>query len=73
MDANNCVIFDKHMATGEDISFITTQKAKGDSMRMRRERNVWVLDAFTDKEDDCDNVNRDLVFARHESALNGVR
>ena len=39
VDANNRVLFDKDMETGEDISVITN-KATEISMIMRRERNV---------------------------------
>ena len=65
VDANKRVIFDKGMETGEKIS-VTTNKATGCSMIMRRERNVWAFDAFIDEEDDFDNANRDLGFARHD-------
>lgn len=33
------------MNTGKDLSFVT-HKASGESIRLKRERNVWVIDAF---------------------------
>ena len=64
VDDNNCVILDKDMVIGEDISF-TTNKATGNSIRMRRERSVLLFDAFIDEEDDCDTSDSDLGFARN--------
>ena len=48
------------MKTGADISFIIDKKT-GISTRMRRERNVWIIDAWVDEED----IGMD--FARPES------
>ena len=45
------VVFDKDAATGRDISFITN-KATGASIKMRRDRNVWVIDAYINEDDD---------------------
>ena len=57
VDDSHRVVFDKDEATGTDISFIT-HKPTGKVVRMRRERNVWVIDAFmTEPEQD---------FARQE-------
>ena len=51
VDAGHRVVFDQDEATGVDISFITHKKI-GASVRMRRERNVWVVDAYIDEADD---------------------
>ena len=45
VDHNHRVVFDKDAATGKDISFITN-KESGASIKMRRDRNVWVIDAY---------------------------
>ena len=45
VDAGNKVVFDKDDETGLDISFITN-KETGTSIKMRRERNVWVIDVY---------------------------
>ena len=50
VDSNHRVVFDKDMATGADISFIT-DKATGVGTKMRRERNVWVVDAYVEDSD----------------------
>ena len=47
VDHNHCVVFDPDLDIGEDCSFITN-KTNGESMKMRRDRNVWVIDAFID-------------------------
>ena len=52
----NRSVFDKCPETGMDLSFIT-HKVTGESVRMRRERNVWTIDAF---------VNEDSDFTRPE-------
>ena len=49
VDAGHRVVFDRDEATGVDISFITC-KATGVSIKMRRERNVWVIDAYVDED-----------------------
>jgi hypothetical protein len=51
VDHNHRVVFDKDAATGRDISFITN-KATGASIKMRRDRNVWVIDAYINEDDD---------------------
>ena len=56
VDCGHRVVFDKDEETGTDLSFITHKKT-GDSIRMKRERNVWIIDAF---------VNDDADFARQE-------
>ena len=50
VDSNHRVVFDKDMKTGADISFIIDKKTNI-STRMRRECNVWVIDAWIDEED----------------------
>ena len=45
------VVFDKDLKTGKDISFML-QKAQNVTSRFRRERNIWVLDAFVDNSED---------------------
>ena len=60
VDAGHRVIFDKDVKTGVDTSFIVN-KATGVSTRMRREKNVWVVDAWIEEEDEA---NKDLDFAR---------
>jgi hypothetical protein len=39
------VVFDKDMATGKDVSFMM-KKVNGVTSRFRRDRNIWVLDAY---------------------------
>ena len=38
------MIFDKNLQTGQDLSFVI--KNTGVTSRLRRERNVWALEAF---------------------------
>ena len=47
VDHNHRVVFDQDLDTGEDIIFITN-KTNGESIKMRRDRSVWVIDAFID-------------------------
>ena len=61
VDDNHRVVFDKDMNTGTDLSFITN-KATNESIWMRRENNVWVIDAYV--EADSDNEEED--FHRRE-------
>ena len=49
VDNNHRVVFDQDKDTGEDISFIT-DKISGDVIKMRRDRNVWVIDAYIEEE-----------------------
>ena len=51
VDASRRVVFDRDEATGTDLSFITC-KATGESIKMRRDRNVWTIDAFLDEDAD---------------------
>ena len=50
VDSNHRVVFDKDMKTGADISFIIDKRTNL-STKMRRERNVWVIDAWIDEEE----------------------
>ena len=61
VDTGNRVVFDKDEATGMDTSFITN-KETGTSIRMRRERNVWVIDAYVAD----DEKNEASLFSRQE-------
>ena len=45
VDLGYTVIFDKNLETGQDMSYMT-HKATNVVSRLRRERNVWVLDAY---------------------------
>ena len=45
VDLGYKVIFDKNLETGQDMSYMT-HKATNVVSRLRRERNVWVLDAY---------------------------
>ena len=68
VDTNHRVVFDKDETTGEDVSYILN-KTNMDYIRMRRDRNVWVLDAFIDEdfdETDDEQPSPEQVFARHE-------
>ena len=49
VDHNHRVVFDQDDDTGEDISFITN-KVNGQAIKMRRDKNVWVVDAYIDDE-----------------------
>ena len=53
------VVFDKNMKTNQDTSHML-HKETGVTTRYRRSRNVWVLDAFIDGE----NNNKDQSFHR---------
>ena len=46
VDRRYRVVFDKDDETGEDISNMM-HKPSGRVSRFRRERNIWILDAFT--------------------------
>ena len=49
VDHNMRVIFDRDAKTGVDTSHIL-MKDSGKTIKMRRERNVWTIDAFIDEE-----------------------
>ena len=63
VDAGNRVIFDKDLDTGVDTSF-NVDKATGLSTKMKRERNVWVIDDWYEEEVE----DTGLGFGRPESA-----
>ena len=60
VDNHHRVVFDKDEATGRDISFVTNKKTNA-SIKMRRDRNVWVIDAYIDED-------AEAGFARPETA-----
>ena len=47
VDQGYRVTFDKDLKTGRDISFMLNKKTNVMS-RFRRERNIWILDAFVE-------------------------
>ena len=51
VDTGHVVTFEKDERTGMDLSFIT-HKSSGRSIKMRRERNIWTIDAFVNDESD---------------------
>ena len=51
VDSGHRVTFDKCETTGVDLSFIVNKKT-GDTVKMRRDRNVWIIDAFVDSDAD---------------------
>lgn len=61
VDSGHRVVFDKCMKTGTDLSFIVN-KQTNQSIRMRRDRNVWVIDTYI--EDDEEIVEK--PFHRQE-------
>ena len=66
VDTNHRVVFDKDEKTGEDVSYILN-KTTGEFIRMRRDRNVWILDAFIEEDfDETEHEQADEVFAGHE-------
>ena len=58
VDGNHRVVFDKDEKTGQDLSCIIN-KATGEEVKMRRDNNVWVIDAYVDEDND-------ELFARPE-------
>ena len=58
VDNRHRVVFDKDDKTGLDISFITN-KVTGKSVKMRRDRNVWVIDAFVEEDTSLDFVRQE--------------
>ena len=48
VDANHRVVFDRDEKTKIDVSFII-DKSSGTVTKMRRERNVWVVDAWIEE------------------------
>ena len=45
VDHNYRVVFDKDQRSGQDLSYML-EKNSGKVLKLRRERNVWVLDAI---------------------------
>ena len=45
VDKGYKVVFDQDEATGKDVSYMLNKKT-GKCVRFRRERNVWILDAY---------------------------
>ena len=60
VDHRHRVVFHKDDATGRDISFITN-KETGQSIKMKRDRNAWIIDAYVIE-------NTEPGFARPEGA-----
>ena len=48
VDHNHRVVFDQDADTGEDIRFVTN-KTNAEAIKMRRDRNVWVIDAYIEE------------------------
>ena len=47
---NNCrVVYDKDLQTGDDLSYILN-KSSGKVCKMRRDGNVWILDAVVERD-----------------------
>ena len=57
VDKGYRVVFDKDETTGKDISYMMKKKTKVTS-RFRRERNIWILDAFVDQVDADESFHR---------------
>ena len=62
VDSGHRVTFEKDMATSRDLSFVVN-KSTGTVIKMRRDRNVWVIDTYAENED---RVNASSDFARRE-------
>ena len=60
VDNDNRVTFDRDPRTGIDISSILDKKT-GQITKLRREKNVWTIDAYIDEDV---NPNDDASFAR---------
>ena len=62
VDHDHRVVFDRDERTGEDTSFILNKKT-GACIKMRRDRQVWVVDAYVEEEVD---PNTESSFARQD-------
>ena len=62
VDLGYKAIFDKNLENGQDMSYMT-HKATNVTSRLRRERNVWVFDAYVSVRND-DYNNREQDFHR---------
>ena len=60
VDHTHRIVFDQDLDTGEGISFIMN-KTDGETIEMRRDRNVWVIDA-------CIEEDIEQGFSRPEQA-----
>ena len=60
VDSGHRVVFDRDEETGIDTSFIT-HKATGASIKMRRDRNIWVIDAYL--EEDAELSSTEPLFS----------
>ena len=49
VDTRHRVVFDQDEESGADISFITNKRT-GEIVKMRRNRNVWIIDAYVDED-----------------------
>ena len=65
VDSGHKVIFDRDEVTQVDTSFIV-HKQSGTSTKLRRERNVWVVDAWIEEEEEERPPDIDSPFARRE-------
>ena len=66
VDHDYKVVFDRDKRTGVDASYMLN-KITGKTLKLRRERNVWILDATieVDNDEHCvDSLNNDQGFAR---------
>ena len=57
VDKGYRVVFDKDETSGKDISYMMKKSSRVTS-RFRRERNIWVLDAFIDQADANESFRR---------------
>ena len=62
VDSGHRVTFEKDMHTGRDLSYIVNKKT-GQAIKMRRDRNVWVIDTYVNDES---GANSSQDFARRE-------
>ena len=53
VDHRHRVVFDQDEA-GKDMSYML-HKPSGDIFKLRRERNVWVLDAMVEEDEDIED------------------
>ena len=65
VDTGQRVVFEKDETTGVDCSFIV-HKATNESIQMRRDHNIWIIDAFVDEEDGKVISSLDQGFTRQE-------
>ena len=63
VDKGYKVTFEKNMSTGQDMSMMVN-KHTGVTSRFRRERNVWVLDAFVRSKGQVKDSRSNQDFAR---------